>query len=335
MSDELIVEELSGKEGHIGRLTLNRPEALNALTENMCLEILQVLKTWEKTPELRFVIIKGAGEKAFCAGGDIRQIYLKSKNSTGTAEAFFKLEYAMNKALFHFKKPYLSFLNGITMGGGVGVSMHGSHRIATEKLRLAMPETAIGFYPDIGAGYHLVRCPKKWGWYLALTGNAIGAAEAMHLGLATHFVKSSDLPALENALIASADIDALADFTQEAPPALLKEDDIIEKCFTAQHLEEALAHLDTHDAFAKMALDALNQRSPTSLKVTWEHLKHCETFSFDEVITENYAMTLNFLKGHDFLEGVRAQIIDKDKDPKWMPATLSEITSTEVSHYFK
>lgn len=346
MPDEVIVEELSGKNGLVGRLILNRPQALNALNKNMCQAILNALEKWEKDPKIKRVLIKGAGDKAFCAGGDIRQVYEAMQVSQTNPDkglkqgsSFFTVEYAMNKALYHFKKPYFSLLNGITMGGGVGVSIHGRYRIATEKLRLAMPETLIGFYPDVGAGYHLVRCPSKFGWYLALSGNTIGAAEALHFGLCTHFVPSLKILDLENALMDAEDESVLQDFTKNEFPVFAENDGAdeksIEAIFTAHDLEEVLEKLEKNETlFAKNTLEVLRLRSPLSLKVTWAHLKHCEKLSFDELIKENYAMTLQFLKGHDFLEGVRAQIIDKDKRPKWQPATLSDVTEAEVAAYF-
>ncbi len=337
MQDDIIIEELIGKNGAVGRIILNRPTALNALSENMCNIIHINLEKWGNDPNVKLVIIKGAGEKAFCAGGDIRQIHEQKGKPLVEPQPFFSAEYSMNHALFHFKKPYFALLNGITMGGGIGVSIHGSYRIATEKLRLAMPETAIGFYPDVGAAYHLVRRPKKFGWYLGLTGTTIGAADALHFGFCTHFVPSEKISDLENALIETADKYVITEFAeQKVNPEFQEHEDLIEDCFNVNSIDEAIEKLGKNgSAFAKSTLEIFQKRSPMSLKVTWEHLKRCEKLSFDEIIQQDYLLTLHFLKAHDFYEGVRAQIIDKDKNPRWIPGDLREVTNTAVNSYFE
>lgn len=333
---ELIIEELAGKNGLVGRITLNRPHALNALTKSMCEGIFECLMKWSENPKIKLLIIKGAGEKAFCAGGDIRQIHLDGPFSEIEGHDFFSKEYKMNAALFHFKKPYFAFWNGIVMGGGVGISLHGSTRIATEKLVFAMPETAIGFYPDVGVAYQLSRLPKKIGWFLGLCGRSIDAGDALHYGLATHFVPSSKMNEFENSLIASADENTLADFAQKPlPSALQVQEDFIESVFQAKNLEEAIHQIkNSANPFAATMTEDFERRSPTSLKFTWELLKRAQHLSFDQIIKQNYQTTLRFLKGHDFFEGVRAQIIDKDKNPKWQPPALHLIMNEEIEAYF-
>jgi enoyl-CoA hydratase len=337
MSDEIIIEELSGENGLVGRITLNRPQALNALTENMCHKIFEALQKWSDNPNIKLVIAKGAGEKAFCAGGDIKKVYENRDHPISDFHPFFSAEYKMNAFLHHFKKPYFALLNGITMGGGVGVSLHGSHRIATDKFRLAMPETAIGFYPDVGVGYYLARLPKKIGWYLGLTGNAIGPADALYLGLCTHYIEGEKIPALEEALISSGDEKVILNFAlHDLIPEIKQHENTIEYAFSRNLLEEAIQALENEGgSFSRSVLDILNLRSPMSLKITWEHLKHCETLSFDEIMQENFRLTQHCLKGQDFYEGVRAQVIDKDKTPKWKPANLNEITEIQVAQYFQ
>ncbi len=200
-SQEILFSEIPGNGGDVGQILLNRPKALNALSKDMCVQIFEQLKCWESANNIKAVIVKGAGDRAFCAGGDIKKLYDNREASVEQKAQFFWHEYRMNSAIFHFEKPYIAFLNGITMGGGAGVSIHGSHRVASEKLLFAMPETAIGFYPDIGASHFLSHCPGKTGLFLALTGHRIEAAEALALGLATQVIASTDLENLENKLI--------------------------------------------------------------------------------------------------------------------------------------
>jgi enoyl-CoA hydratase len=291
------------------------------------------------------VLVKGAGERAFCAGGDIRWLHgVLTGEGVAAALRFYAVEYPMNALLHAFPKPYIALLDGITMGGGVGVSVHGSHRVATERTVLAMPETAIGFFPDVGATYVLPRLPGALGMYLGLTGARLGAADALAAGLVTHHAPAARLVALEDAL-AAADLSGdafaavdrvLADFRADAGigelPALRER---IDRSFGQPRLEDVLAALagDASD-WARATLDELGKRSPTSLAVTFRQLQTGHTLDFKAAIRLEYRLVHRFMAGHDFREGVRALIIDKDNTPRWCPGRLSEVMPDAVAAYF-
>lgn len=341
VTDELQVAVLPGEGGDIGCLTLNRPSALNALTFDMCAQVLAALQRWDRDPLIKGVFIQGAGDRAFCAGGDVRSIYAMRQQQE-RAVTFFQQEYAMNQALFHFSKPYIAWLDGITMGGGVGVSIYGSHRLATEHFKFAMPETLIGFFPDIGAGYFLNRCPHYLGYYLGLVGATIHAADAQALGLVTHTLSRTDKQRVLSALCSTpfgkdargAVSDVLDTLSgPRAAPLLTPHYAEIEHCFAQPTVAEIFLALEGLDnPWAQQTLNSLQQRSPTSLMVTLEYLQRCRTLSFDEVMQLNLTLAKAFLHHHDFFEGVRAVLIDKDQQPQWQPDSVSDIKS--VAEYF-
>jgi enoyl-CoA hydratase len=326
-------------------VTLNRPRALNALSLAMCQALDAGLIAWRADPEVRAVLIKGAGERAFCAGGDIRALHeILTTEGVAAAAGFYALEYPMNARLHHFPKPYIALLDGITMGGGVGVSIHGSHRVVTERTLFAMPETMIGFFPDVGATYVLARLPGSVGLHLGLTGAGLGAADCRAIGIGTHTTASERLAALEQAL-AEADLsrDAFAAvdrvlerFRVDPGPATLPALRArIDRCYGRPSLEEVLAALaDEPSGWGAAQLEQLESKSPTSLAVTFRQLGAGATLDFDAAMRLEYRLVHRFLAGHDFREGIRALIIDKDNRPRWRPELLAEVTPAAIDAYF-
>lgn len=338
MSD-IIFNTLPAHNGDIGEIILNRPKALNALNFEMCTALREKLIEWQDDANIRLVLIRGEGERAFCAGGDIRMIYQNGIAKAKESHIFFQAEYEMNKIIFHFDKPYVSFLHGIVMGGGVGVSVHGSVRIAAENFIFAMPETGIGFFPDIGAGYFLTRCPHFIGTYLGLTGARINRADAHVLGLVTHCINQEHWPKVMELLTQKDRATALAELSQFTTSCgdaqLMQHKELIEECFSATTVEEILRRLAAHtSAFARETLASLAQKSPLSLKVTLEQLKRAASMNYDAINAMEYKMACRFAATPDFHEGVRAVVIDKDHKPKWQPAELADVTPQMIAEYF-
>ncbi|XP_073865689.1 3-hydroxyisobutyryl-CoA hydrolase, mitochondrial isoform X3 [Macaca fascicularis] len=307
------------KKGCAGVITLNRPKFLNALTLNMIRQIYSQLKKWEQDPETFLIIIKGAGGKAFCAGGDIRVISEAEKAKQNIAPVFFREEYMLNNAVGSCQKPYVALIHGITMGGGVGLSVHGQFRVATEKCLFAMPETAIGLFPDVGGGYFLPRLQGKLGYFLALTGFRLKGRDVYRAGIATHFVDSE-----------KSKIDRDKSFMLE------EHMDKINSCFSANTMEEIIENLKQDgSSFALEQLKVINKMSPTSLKITLRQLMEGSSKTLQEVLTMEYRLSQACMRGHDFHEGVRAVLIDKDQSPKWKPADLKEVTDEDLNNHFK
>ncbi|XP_053452659.1 3-hydroxyisobutyryl-CoA hydrolase, mitochondrial isoform X2 [Nycticebus coucang] len=336
------------RKGCAGVITLNRPKFLNALTLNMIRQIYPQLKKWEQDPETFLIIIKGTGGKAFCAGGDVRVISEAGKAKEKMAQDFFREEYMLNNAIDSCQKPYVALIHGITMGGGVGVSVHGQFRVATEKSLFAMPETAIGLFPDVGGGYFLPRLQGKLGYFLALTGFRLKGRDVYRAGIATHFVDSEKLDMLEDDLLAlkspsTANIEAVLEtyHTQskidQGKSFILEEHmDKINSCFSANTVEQIIENLQQDgSSFALEQLKVINKMSPTSLKITLRQLMEGSSKNLQEVLTMEYRLSQACLEGHDFHEGVRAVLIDKDQSPKWKPAALEEVTDEDVNNHFK
>lgn len=324
-----------GKGGDVGIITLNRPAVLNALDDTMIKALDAALKAWAIDETIKAVVIRAAEGRAFCAGGDLRLLYKHCLKSRDEAAVFFRDEYQLNRFIFHFPKPYIAFLDGITMGGGVGISIHGSHRVATERLLFAMPETSIGFFPDIGGNYFLPRLPGKMGYYLGLTGVKINSDDCVALNIAQQKVASKDLDALLSSLIEEAYGDdkrkavtnIIQQFEVKAERShLLVQQDLINKVFAAPTIEEMMQHQIAKEAFAN--------KSPTSLKVTLRALQQGEELDFDACMQQDYRLACRFLEGHDFMEGIRALIVDKDLVPVWHPASLQEVSAQAVEAYF-
>lgn len=328
--------------GGIGFILLNRPQALNALTHDMCRRLDERLQAWGSDPAIQAVVIEGAGEKAFCAGGDIRALYDTGKKNHRDCWTFYADEYVMNARIAHFPKPYIALIDGIVMGGGVGVSVHGSHRIATERTLFAMPETGIGLIPDVGGSYFLPRLPGKLGLYLGLSGARLKAADTLYAGVATHYVPADRLGELKAALRAApirgaADVEAvLKDFVADAgAPSLAEHRAVIDQAFAAATVEAIVAALTaTGDDWALKVRDTLLSKSPTSLKLTNRQLRDGARLDFDDCMRMEYRIVCRLMQDHDFFEGVRAVILDKDNTPKWRPARLEDVSAAEVERHF-
>jgi enoyl-CoA hydratase len=341
---------LFGCEGDVATVTLNRPQALNAFTLAMYRRFDPMLRGWAGDPEIRAVLIRGAGERAFCAGGDVRAIYEAGHGISGDralTSAFFREEYELIRRIHRYPKPYVAIIDGITMGGGAGVSVNGAYRVATERTMLAMPETGIGLFPDVGATRFLNLCPGQIGRYLGLTGARVGAADALYCGFATHFVPRERLPALAAALARVNDRERsveqiLAGFATDPGPApIAARQAAVDRCFAGTTVEavlDALAREASGDgADAKWAADThtgLLTKSPTSLKITLRQLIIGHVFDIEEALALEYRLTQHVMAAHDFYEGVRAVLVDKDQQPRWEPATLAAVDEAVVEAYF-
>ncbi|MFD5143713.1 enoyl-CoA hydratase/isomerase family protein [Streptomyces sp. NPDC058401] len=324
-------------EGHAAYITLNRPKVLNALTHPMALRIDRALTAWEQDPGIETVVIEGAGERGLCAGGDIRAIHEDARTGGAASAEFWRDEYRLNARIARYPKPYVALMDGIVMGGGVGISAHGSVRIVTERSRIAMPETGIGFVPDVGGTYLLALAPGELGTHLALTGSAVGAADALACGLADHFVPSAALSALGRDL-ASASVHAVLErYVEQPPPGELHAARAwIDPCYAADTVEEILARLRASDApAAKAAADTLLKKSPTAVKVTLAALRRARALGpLERVLEQEYRVSLAALSSPDLVEGIRAQVIDKDRDPHWSPAVLEAVDPADVERFF-
>jgi enoyl-CoA hydratase len=332
-----MTDVLFERRGALGLITLNRPRALNALTRDMCIAMKAQLAEWAADDTVKTVLIRGTGDRAFCAGGDIRALYESGKAGTPYALDFYRDEYRLNAAVRHFPKPYVALLHGIVMGGGVGVSVHGSHRVADETVTFAMPETGIGLFPDVGGSYFLPRLPGELGMYLALTGERLKTADCVYAGVATHFVPAREREALVAALEEGTEPDfVLQSFAQTPGPAPIEQRrEAIDATFAETSVEGILAGLDGEGSdWARGTAAVIRKKSPTSLKVTLRQIREGARLSFDDCMRMEYRMVNRIVAGHDFYEGVRAAIIDKDNAPKWHPASLGEVGEADVAAYF-
>ncbi|MEV7541115.1 enoyl-CoA hydratase/isomerase family protein [Streptomyces sp. NPDC089915] len=328
---------LTSTEGHAAYLTLNRPKALNALSHPMVLRIEEALTAWAADPAIELVVIRGAGDRGLCAGGDIRAIHEDARTG-GTASAdFWRDEYRLNALIARYPKPYVALMDGIVMGGGVGVSAHGSVRIVTERSKVAMPETGIGFVPDVGGTHLLSLAPGELGTHLALTGAPVGAADALLCGLADHFVPAAALPALARELAVDP-VHAVLERHVAQPPAgeLASARAWIDHCYAAGTAEEIVTRLLSSGVpDAKDAAQTLLSKSPTAVKVTLAALRRARRLGpLERVLEQEYRVSCAALSSPDLVEGIRAQVIDKDRTPRWSPATLEEVLPADVERYF-
>src|SRR3990167_2748507 len=313
----------------LGKITLNRPQALNAMSWEMFGELQKYLTLWEKDFAVKAVLITSSSPKAFCAGGDIRAVYENRALPLEEQARYFQREYAINRQLFHYTKPYIAFMNGITMGGGIGISLHGKYRIAGTDLRFAMPETAIGFFPDIGATYHFSRLPNFIGRYLALTGNPLDAQQAKSLRLVDAVVPNHQFNELEKVIVDTMHdkqklLTVLQTFHVNGALTPLPVDKI-ENIFSKNSVEAIIAALKKDiSEWSAGVLSKLSQCCPMSLKIAFEQIHRAATLTRDDVLAMDYQLAKNILAGKNFIEGIRALLIDKDKTPHWEPATLSE-----------
>lgn len=342
MTDD--AEILFERQGPIEFVTLNRPAALNALTLEMCQSLERKLAEWERDAEVAAVVIRGAGTRAFCAGGDIRAIYQAARAGDPLTATFFWAEYRLNRRIFHFPKAYVALIDGVTMGGGVGVSAHGSDRVATERTSFAMPETGIGLFPDVGASYFLPRLPGRLGLYLGLTGYRMKAADCVYSEAVTHTVDSADLAAIEEALIAAdwdgdpvaVAADTIQRFASDpGEPPLAAHRAEIDRCFDAGSVEAIFLNLEEEgSAWAEQTLALLQSRSPSSLKIAFRAIQEGAVLDFDQVMVMEYRLSQACIAAHDLSEGIRAVVIDKDNAPAWQPASLADVTDDLLDGYF-
>ncbi len=332
-------ELLSNIHGNVGWITLNRPKALNALSLAMIRSFTDLLKEWEQNTSLNTIIIQGAGDKAFCAGGDVRAVYeAKKAGDFYTCDAFFREEYTLNAFIHGYTKPYVSLLDGIAMGGGLGIAINGSHRIVTERAILAMPETGIGFFPDVGATTFLNKIQGVVGLYVGLTSIRLTAADALWTGLATHFMPSSSLPLFKAALKKGTPLEeALTTFCQTSFDQGFLEThiELIEKHFNQLSLMDIMESLAQDSSpFALNTYSTLRAKSPTSLAVTFRQLQEGKPLSFTERMKREFRLSQHFIAGHDFAEGVRAVLVDKTHLPRWKPASVEDVRAEDINLFF-
>ena len=323
----------------LGLITLNRPKALNALTLSMVRKIHPKLKEWENDSSIKYVLIKAQGEKAFCAGGDIRALHDWGKNNEDEAIGFYREEYTLNQYIKRYPKPYISLVNGIVMGGGVGLSVHGSHRIAGENYSFAMPETGIGLFPDVGGSFFLSRLKYEAGTYLALTGSRIKAADAIFLQTATNFVKSENFSSIINDLSKGerdpGDIITSYSSSPDEESEFEMISDFSLKNFKGNTIEEIIDNLKNNNSdLATKILSIIGTKSPTSLKVALRSLRLGRKNSFEDCMKMEFRMVNKVMNDHDFYEGVRALIIDKDNKPSWSPKSIEDVEDGFVDEFF-
>ena len=349
MSD-LVLADISG---HTGIITLNRPSALNSLTLDMVRTMTSTLLDWRDQSGIHYVMVRSSSEKAYCAGGDIRFFHQKGKATAteGAAliEDFFTEEYALNHLIHQYPKPYIALMDGVVMGGGMGIAQAGPAariRIVTERTKMAMPEVGIGLFPDVGGGYFLSRANGQLGTYLGVTGEMIGASDALYAGLADVFVPAAELPALQ-AVIMSSSADRLRDaithfampFASQADPANSRLAGMrvsIDQHFSSNSMSELMKSLsaDTSE-FAGKTLEIMRKRSPLMMSVTLSQLRRAATMTIGECLRMERTMVRRCFEHGEVIEGVRALAIDKDHAPKWNPATLAEVTPEMVAHFFE
>lgn len=334
-SDATSAEVLFERRGRLGVVTLNRPQAVNALTAGMASAMLEQLTLWADDDAVAAVLVRGAGDRGLCAGGDIVAIYRDMLDGGDATADFWAEEYRLNALISGYPKPYVAFMDGLVLGGGVGISAHGSARIVTERTRMGMPETTIGFVPDVGGTLLLSRSPGETGTHAALTGAHLSGADALFLGLADHFVPSAKLAELAEALESEDADDAVARFAEEAPASVLAaQQEWIDACYSSDDAGEIVRRLRAVGGEASGAADTIEAKSPTAVKVALESLRRVRGLDLEQALEQEYRVGLRFLAGPDFREGIRAQVVDKDRNPHWQPATLAEISRDDVESYF-
>lgn len=327
MSDVLI--RIDGVAGHI---TLNRPKALNALTWQMLQEIETALDGWRDDPNVKLVIIDGAGEKAFCAGGDIAELYATGKaGDFGYGQRFWRDEYRLNRKIYRYEKPIVSFLHGFTMGGGVGVGCHGSHRIVGESTQIAMPEVTIGLVPDVGGSLILAKAPGHVGEYLGTTGTRMDASDAIYASFADHFIPESQWQVLKDQLISTGEAAAILKFTQDQPPGeLVQNQNTIDQIFGSHKPFDVLAS-STGD-FATAASKKVSRNAPLGLCVTIQMIRAVrENPTIETALDHEFRYTFRSAEFGDFIEGIRAAIIDRDRSPKWRHHAIAEVPDADIA----
>lgn len=332
-SDEILTRVDNG----VGFVTLNRPEAINSLNQRMVNALSAVLTRWERDDAIHTVVLSGAGDRGLCAGGDLVPLYHSMRKDGVEARRFWRDEYLLNGQIGRFAKPYVALMDGIVMGGGVGVSAHGSVRVVTDTSKVAMPEVGIGFIPEVGQMYLLSRAPGALGLHAALTGASFTGADAIAMGFADHYVPHSELDTFTRAIVADGVDSALAHHAIEPTPSeLAAQREWIDECYAKDSVVDIVAALRGHDAGpAQDAANLIASRSPIAVSVAFEAMRRAAKMeTLEDVLTQDYRMSSASSRSHDFVEGIRAQIIDKDRNPKWSPASLAEVTVADVAAYF-
>ncbi|HEY6023420.1 MAG TPA: enoyl-CoA hydratase/isomerase family protein [Pseudolabrys sp.] len=338
--DDILFE----RRGAAGIVTLNRPKALNAVTHAMVLALRAQLDRWADDSAVARIVVTAAGDRAFSAGGDIRALYdLGKAGKHGEALQFWRDEYPLNAAIKNYRKPYVALIDGIAMGGGVGVSVHGSHRVAGDRFSFAMPEVGIGFFPDVGATWFLPRMPGEFGTYCALTGERFGISDALTSGIVTHRIPSARFAALLDGLTGTVSVDAvLAAFSEQAGEgSIVQRKATIDRLFAGDMVENILTALDreaTSDSsdaeWARKTAAAMRTKSPLSLKLALAQVRRGKNWDFETCMRMEFRIVSRIIHGHDFYEGVRAVIVDKDNQPRWRPATLADVSEADVECHF-
>jgi enoyl-CoA hydratase len=329
-----------GIEGAAGIVTLNRPRALNALTAAMGAQIGAAFAAWKNDPQVYAALILSATDRAFCAGGDVREMVEGGRRSLGEARRLLAAEYALNWQLDCFTKPTVSLIDGVVMGSGVGITLYGTHRVAGERYRLAMPETGIGLFPDDGVSWAFARLPDEVGMYLALTGRSLGRADAYRLGLATHCIPAARFAEIRAAIAEAEPVDPVLDDRNQDPgggeiealrPA-------IARCFGGDSVDAIVSRLKAErgaeQVWAEGVLHDLGQCSPTSLKIAHRHVRLARDLDLRATLAQDYRLACRAMENHDFYEGVRATLIDRDRAPKWRPAALRDVSEAQIDAYF-
>jgi enoyl-CoA hydratase len=332
-SDEVLTEV----EGSVGLITLNRPKAINSLNQPMVDALTAILTDWAGDDAVRAVVLSGAGERGLCAGGDVVSIYHSARKDGVEARRFWRDEYLLNAQIAEFSKPYVALMDGIVMGGGVGVSAHANTRVVTDTSKIAMPEVGIGFIPDVGGVYLLSRAPGGLGLHAALTGAPFSGADAIAMGFADHYVPHGDVEAFRRAVVSDGVEGALAKYATDPPASeLAAQRNWIDECYAGDTVADIVAALRGHDAGpADDAADLIATRSPIALSVTLEAVRRAAKLStLKDVLVQDYRVSSGSLRSHDLVEGIRAQLIDKDRNPQWSPAQLSAVTAADVEAYF-
>jgi enoyl-CoA hydratase len=340
MADDILFE----RRGAAGLITLNRPQALNAVTHAMVLALRAQFDAWADDPAITRVVIAAAGERAFSAGGDIRALYdLGQAGRHGEALQFWRDEYPLNVAIKNFRKPYVALIDGMVMGGGVGVSVHGSHRVAGDRFQFAMPEVGIGFFPDVGATWFLPRMPGELGTYCGLTGERFNGADGCAAGLATHRIPSARFGALLDGLTGTVSVDALlAAFAEPAGEGpILARRSAIDRLFAGNQVEDILGALERDAAnggadaeWAAKTAATMRAKSPLSLKLALAQVRRGKAWDFETCMRAEFRIVSRVINGSDFYEGVRAVIVDKDNKPRWRPAALAQVSEAEIERHF-
>ena len=324
-------------ENGVGRLVLNRPKAMNSLSHHMVSGIQQALDTWESDDSVRAILVSGAGERGLCAGGDVIAIYHSAKGDGSAARSFWWDEYLLNAHIRRYTKPYVAVMDGVVMGGGVGIGAHGSIRVVTDTTKMGMPEVGIGFIPDVGGTYLLSRAPGRLGLHAALTGAPFSGADAIAMGFADHFVPHERIGAFTEAVVADGPEAAVSAHAIEPPASnLVSQRHWIDACYQGETVRDVVATLRGHDAGpANEAVDQIATRSPIALAVTLAAVRRAADLdSLESVLHQEYRTSCASLRSHDLVEGIRAQLVDKDRNPKWSPSTIDSCTEKDVEAYF-